>query len=543
MESGQKSDFMKKLILIFAFLILAGSVRAEVMGGGAGVPVNGRSGPPVLDIGAEVNNEIAMLPTITQNSQTWSQGTVTIPVGSYIQSTTIVLNSPYVNLRCEPGTVLTYMGSGDAIRILPSAQIAGNAATQPNQGPSVQNCSIYNASATAVSGIHAGDISKIHLSNVAVNNFNGTPTSAAYWFDNTVSFTEGMALVDIAANNNSIAMRFTNTAGSVLAQSFGYTSIRGFRAQVRTNQIGFSVENQTLLYHSFIDATVETSDPTGTAFSVSGTGKVGGDAGDNVVFLRGECISINGPCSGSTLLNLGASAQFVGNGFMNGLGSTMTTVVAPGAVLTWNGTTQLNGSTNNFGWSADNSILMRFSNIPAVAIFSNNMRLGGNFVLGWSTGPTTAANYLGLSPCVAGSPVLCLGNGVAADASGGLNAGAFSGSQFTGNSEIPLIAAGPGAGISPANVSLAPGSTSVSGTVAFKSGTTPAASAVVATVTFATPLVRQPNVCVASAENAATAAAMHTLFIGQPSMTGFVVSTGSIPLGQLTEFLIGYACF
>src|SRR2546430_3173052 len=27
--------------------------------------------------------------------------------------------------------------------------------------------------------------------------FNGTPVSAAYWFDNTVSFTEGLALVDL----------------------------------------------------------------------------------------------------------------------------------------------------------------------------------------------------------------------------------------------------------------------------------------------------------------------------------------------------------
>ncbi len=111
-------------------------------------------------------------------------------------------------------------------------QISGAAPTQPNQGPSVENCSIYNTSATAISGIHAGDISKIHLINVAVNNFNGTSNSAAYWFDNTVSFTEGMALVDITANNNSIAMRFTNTAGTSFSDSFGYTSIRGFRAQV-----------------------------------------------------------------------------------------------------------------------------------------------------------------------------------------------------------------------------------------------------------------------------------------------------------------------
>jgi hypothetical protein len=527
---------MKKLLLIFVFSALATVAQAGSTSAKAGTT-------SVMDIGAEVNNEIAMLPTITQNSQTWSQGIVTIPVGSYMQSTTIVLNSPYVNLRCEQGTVLTYVGSGDAIRILPSAQASGLAQTQPNQGPSVQNCSIYNASATAVSGIHAGDISKIHLTNVAVNNFSGTPTSAAFWFDNTVSFTEGMALVDLSSTNNSIGMRFTNTAGGVLTQSFGYTSIRGFRAQIRTSQIGISVETGTLLYHSDIDGTLETSDATGTGLSISGTGKFGGDAGDNVVFLRGECVNVSGPCTGSTLLNVGATAQFVANGFMNGLGTSMTTTVAAGGVLTWNGTTELNSSINNFGWSGDNSILMRFASIPEVAIFSNNIRLGGQYVLGWSTGPTTAANYVGFSPCVAGTAVLCLGNGVDADSSGGLVASAFSASQFFGDSATPLIAAGPGAGMQPANVTLAPGSTSVSGTVVFKTGSTPAASAVVATVTFATPLAHQPGACIVAPQNASTAAAQHTLFIEPPSATGFVLATGSVPLGQLTEFLVGYACF
>jgi hypothetical protein len=535
---------MKKLILIFIFSMVAGRAHGEMTTGSSGVPANGTSGSATtLDIGAEVNTEIAMLPTVTQNSQTWAQGTVTIPAGNYSQSTTIVLNSPYVNLHCEYGAILTYVGSGDAIRILPSAQITGPAPTQPNQGPSVQNCSIYNASSTATSGIHAGDISRITLTNVAVNNFNATPTSAGFWFDNTVSFTEGMALIDLSSNNNSIGMRFTNTAGSTLTESFGYTSIRGFRAQVRTNQIGFSMETGTLLYHSYIDATVETSDATGTAVSVSGTGSVGGDAGDNVVFLRGECISTSGPCTGATLLNLGASAQFVANGFMNGLGTTMTTTIAPGAVLTWNGTTQLNGSTYNFGWNGDNSILMRFASIPAVAIFSNNMRLGGSYVLGWSTGPTTAANYVGFSPCVTGTAVLCLGNGVDADSSGGLSAGAFSGSQFVGNSAVPLISAGPGAGVLPANVSLSDGSTNVSGTVVFKTGSSPAASAIVTTITFATPLAQQPNACIVAAQNAATAAALHSLFINAPTTTGFTLSTGEVPLGPETEFLVGYACF
>jgi hypothetical protein len=535
---------MKKVIFVVFFSIFVGKLHGGVSKLSVDSKSSSSSGrPQEYEIGAEVNNEIAALPKVTLNSQTWAQGTVNVPVGVYRQLTTIVINSPYVNVHCEPGAIIAYMGSGDAIRILPSAQVFGNASTQPNQGPSVENCSIYNLSSTAISGIHGGDIARIRLTNVAVNNFNGTPTSAGFWFDNTISFTEGMALDNLAANNNSIAMRFTNTAGSLLTQSFGYTSIRGFRAQVRANQIGFSVEDQTLLYHSFIDAIVETSDNTGTAFSVTGAGKVGGDAGDDVIFLRAECVNIAGPCTGATLLNLGPTAQFVANGFVNGLGTSMTTTIAPGAVLTWNGTTQLNGSTYNFGWSGDNSIQMRFASIPAISIFSNNMRLGGFYVLGWSNGPATQGNYVGFSPCVLGSPLICLGNGTKTDFSAGLKATLFSGSQFIGNSAVPLISAGPGAGVFPANVSLAPGSTNVSGTVVFKSGSTPTASATVATITFATPLVTAPNTCLASAENYSTAMALHSLFFNSPSTTGFVLSSGAIPLNPQTEFLVGYACF
>ncbi len=68
---------MKKVILIFAVSVLVATAHAQG-----------------TDIGAQVNSEIASLPTITQNSQTWAQGTVIIPVGSYTLSTTIVLNSP-----------------------------------------------------------------------------------------------------------------------------------------------------------------------------------------------------------------------------------------------------------------------------------------------------------------------------------------------------------------------------------------------------------------------------------------------------------------
>jgi len=515
---------MKKAILIFAFSILTAKTHAQSS-----------------DIGTQVNNEIASLPTVTQNSQTWAQGTVTIYAGTYNLSTTIVLNSPYVNLRCEPGTILTYTGSGDAIRILPSAQITGPAPTQPNQGPSVENCSIYNTSSTAISGIHAGDISKIHLTNMAVNNFNGTATSAGYWFDNTASFTEGMALTDITSNNNSIAMRFTNTGGT---NSFGYTSIRGFRAQVRGGQIGLSVETGTFLYHSYIDAIAETSDSTGTVMSVSGTGIVGGNQGDDVVFIRGECVNASGSCTGATLLKLGASTQFVANGFMNALGVTMVNSIATGAVFHWQGTSQQNNVGTRSEWGLDGNLRMVWGTNTRLLITPSNIRaLGSTYVYGWAANPTANANFLGISPCSAGAVSLCIGNGTYGDYSALVKAGQIAATQFIGNSAIPTIVAGPGAGTFSTGVSLSTGSTNVSGSVLFTTGTSPSASSAAMIITFATALAQAPNVCIPTAQNADTGTALNNIIISPPTNTGFVISSGSVPLTASTAYQVGYACF
>jgi hypothetical protein len=136
-----------------------------------------------------------------------------------------------------------------------------------------------------------------------------------------------------------------------------------------------------------------------------------------------------------------------------------------------------------------------------------------------------------------------IGNGVDADSSGGLSAGMFSGSRFFGNSAIPLISAGSGPSVLPENVSLSPGSTSVSGFGSIQNGASPAASAILATITFATPLAQQSSVCIPAAQNEATAAARHSLLISPPTTTGFVLSTGSIPLIAAKEFRVGYACF
>jgi hypothetical protein len=65
----------------------------------------------------------------------------------------------------------------------------------------------------------------------------------------------------------------------------------------------------------------------------------------------------------------------------------------------------------------------------------------------------------------------------------------------------------------------------------------------VATVTFATPLAQAPNVCIPTALNEVTATALHSLIIGPPSTTGFVISAGFTPLLADKYYRVGYACF
>jgi hypothetical protein len=217
----------------------------------------------------------------------------------------------------------------------------------------------------------------------------------------------------------------------------------------------------------------------------------------------------------------------------------MTNTIAPGAVLTWNGTTEINRSTYNIGWNSDNSILMRFANNPAIAIFS----LGGSYVLGWSTGPTTAGNYVGFSPCVTGTTVL--------------RHWKWSGCRLFRRAQCWYVLwitvlrqlrysaylrgvrrkriARKRITLSRQYERLRFGS--------IQNGASPAASAILATITFATPLAQQSSVCIPAAQNEATAAARHSLLISPPTTTGFVLSTGSIPLIAAKEFRVGYACF
>jgi len=114
--------------------------------------------------------------------------------------------------------------------------------------------------------------------------------------------------------------------------------------------------------------------------------------------------------------------------------------------------------------------------------------------------------------------------------------------QLRSSGNAPSIAAGTGAGTSPTVASMG-GSTDLSGVINVTTGTSPAASANLVTVTYAVAYAAKPRVILEPA-NAAAAALSGTgqVFVSDSlsSPTGFVVVTGSAALAASTQYFFYY---
>ena len=305
------------------------------------------------DIGAQVNAAIAALPSYTdKNLQPWQSGCIEIPYNStpYTDTSTITINSPFVSLIADPGTVVYFNGFGDFIRIQQTQSATGSHTDAPAQSTQIVNLNVTNIkSSTSYSvGIHAGDMYGITLRNVSVSGFNnacsGTTPSAAIWFDNKLTFTEGLDLDHVNTYDNCIGLRFTVDGGT---NSFAYGEFRRVvlglaplaGTQSSLSEIGVSVESGAYLYHQNWELVTEanTSAAVGMKITppVSGTGitTFGGNAtqkgGDNWIDWRTECVGCSGPM---TFLQMGgANTTFKAVGLISVLDGTATLNNASGS--------------------------------------------------------------------------------------------------------------------------------------------------------------------------------------------------------------------
>lgn len=107
--------------------------------------------------------------------------------------------------------------------------------------------------------------------------------------------------------------------------------------------------------------------------------------------------------------------------------------------------------------------------------------------------------------------------------------------HLIGNSSTPTIAAGAGAGTTP-TVSVA--GNDIAGAITITTGTSPTASAIVATITFNRPYASAPRVILTPRNsNAAVLTGAATVFVNSETTTTFVINVGSTNLAASRQYI------
>jgi hypothetical protein len=195
---------------------------------------------PPLDVGAEINAQIANLPMVGG----YHAGIVTIPPGDYFQSTPVIVNSPRVSVIGAGSGAVQITCTMNApcweIRLNPfvvtpqvSGQIGGFTLTGLNSNPNAV-------------GIHMGDITCTTLEDILIQGFTG-PNAVGMWWDDITGWTERINVQRVNLFNNTTNYKFTDTGGvSVGNGSFCYNDWLDLRMNVGQGQKGIDFQSGTL---------------------------------------------------------------------------------------------------------------------------------------------------------------------------------------------------------------------------------------------------------------------------------------------------------
>lgn len=265
----------------------------------------GMLGWPGKDVGAWIEAAMATLPSMGG----YPVGTINLApcAGSApIQTTQVVVSSPYVNIEGPGKSVLVITCAMDApcwdtrvnsFIIAPAGHIGGFTLLGPG------------TSGTNAVGMELGDRIGGEFYDLAVDNFEGT-NSSGLWWNNTNGWFERNSFYDIqlgihgngVQNGNKKNVRVTNSGGSA-NNSFVRNFIYGMHFTVGRGDIGFSVEggaNAPFLSGEYWIGGSNVSDRS-TLFSFQG----GSALLDSELFWNTECTSC---FSGGTTFNVASGA-------------------------------------------------------------------------------------------------------------------------------------------------------------------------------------------------------------------------------------------
>src|SRR6267143_613769 len=195
--------------------------------------------PMVTDLGTTINASIDFLPTIG----CFKARVITIPPGSYTQSTTIHVNSPRISIiGAGSGAVeITCTMDSDCwdVRLKPFV-------TEPKVGGQIGGFTLigHPANANAV-GIHMGDITNTGLEDILIKGFTGA-NAVGLWFDNLNGWTERINVQRVNLDANTTNYKFTNSGGSATTASFCYNQWLDLRMNVGDGQKGIDFQSGDL---------------------------------------------------------------------------------------------------------------------------------------------------------------------------------------------------------------------------------------------------------------------------------------------------------
>jgi len=195
--------------------------------------------PMITDLGTTINASIDLLPTIGG----YKAGVITIPAGSYTQSTTIHVNSPRISIIGAGSGAVEITCTTNApcwdIRLNPFV-------TEPKVGGQIGGFTLIGqyGKPDAV-GMHMGDITNTLLQDVLIKGFTG-PNAVGLWWDNVNGWTERVNVQRVNLDGNTTNYKFTNSGGGDGTSSFCYNQWLDLRINVGPGQKGIDFQGGDL---------------------------------------------------------------------------------------------------------------------------------------------------------------------------------------------------------------------------------------------------------------------------------------------------------
>ena len=233
------------------------------------------------DLGKTLNEMIAFLPKI----RGYPVGKIVIPPGSYAQSTTVVINSPYVS----------FYGAGSGSTVVNCTVPSGDCFlfvdtpfTVTNGTGGLFGLTLNGNANRAQTLVHTRDMTiGFHLWDVVLGNSTGAG-SVCWWAENYAHWTERTNLNDVWFSNCTIGLSLTVNSQAGGSNSFGHESWIDVRWNLNRSQTAIQLSDNAQLYASVLTGVVNSDGGPNTAFNLAGTSQVTSDVWLNLLIDSGD---------------------------------------------------------------------------------------------------------------------------------------------------------------------------------------------------------------------------------------------------------------